>query len=251
MNPRIPARMKHTVPWTKVVLVLRNPVERLYSQYKMIVRDVFDLRQYSVEDLLVYELTAMKEKFRMTTAPLPTRTVPNTTTTTNNNSRSSSATTPTTSNYSGYAMPKTVPFDHPRPVKEWRPKQEMAILKKPDTGPLRNHNCVRRGLYSVQLEWWLRHYTLHSDLMVINYDDLVHDTRSVYTRMLEFANIPLPPALDEMDFGQKVRADDRRDERPLSEETRNYLAGFYAPYNARLESLLGPEWSADKLQWNE
>lgn len=249
MNPKIPARMKQTVPWTKVVLVLRNPVDRLYSQYKMIVRDVFDLRHYSVEDFLSYELTAMKEKFRMTTAPLPTRTAPNsataaTTTTANNNNHDSNT-------YSNYTIPESVPFDHPRPVKQWRPKQEMAILKKPDAGRLRNHNCVRRGLYSVQLEWWLEHYTLHKDLVVINYDDLLSDTESVYKRVLEFVGIPLPTnlALDGMDFEQRVRADHRRDDRPLSEETRNYMAEFYAPYNARLESLLGPEWSADKLQW--
>jgi hypothetical protein len=113
-------------------------------------------------------------------------------------------------------------------------------------------------LYAIQLKWWLEHFTLDQNLLVLNYQQLHDNTPQVYEQILRFAGIPVVPnpnihndttgSAGGSSFS-KVRADERKHYRPLSNRTRTYLQQFYAPYNADLEALLGPEWSVDKLGW--
>ena len=206
-------RIKQTVPWSKVILVLRNPVNRLYSQYKMSIRTNHGIRKYSLEDFVFHELKAM------TTAPLM---VPLDVKEGNNESDPS---TPTIADH--YDFPR-VPSSHAiLDPEKWKPKHK-AIRLKPDNGPLGRQVLLRRGLYSVQLKWWLKKYTMHEDFMVINYDDLAENIQSVYERVSNFAGIPLPyvegqdPSEVGIHFDQKVRADERKDDRPMGDEIRNY-----------------------------
>lgn len=249
-NPKIPSRVKSTVPWSKIILVLRNPIDRLYSSYKMTVRNNYSLRKYSLEDFVFHELKAMK-KYNMTTAPLI---VP-----VNASSNSNSTFDHSVQVIADhYQFPDAVPFDHavldPR---AWNPKNK-AIHKTTDgkDRDLGAHILLRRGIYSTQLKWWLDFYTVGKDLLVINYDDLAGDIQAVYETVCRFTGIPIPyggnqtPADVGINFAQKVRADDRKNDRPLRNDTRKYLGEFYAPYTAELEDLLGPEWSAEKLEWN-
>jgi len=99
---------------------------------------------------------------------------------------------------------------------------------------------------------------------VINHRDLLEDTRSVYEKVLDFADIPIPydrrnstknnndtdAVVGGIDFTKRIRADTNADDRPLSDETRRYLSSFYEPYNAELEELLGPSWSPSALGWD-
>jgi len=245
-NPKIPARMKLTVPWSKIILVLRNPTERLYSQYKMTITTDYNMRKYSLEDFVYHELKGMKEK-NMTTAPLM---VPINITEGHNKSEPE---IPVVADH--YEMPAKVPFDHAIFDSDKWISRERAIHKSYDSGPMGRQILVRRGLYNIQLKWWLKHYTLNENFMVLNYDELLKDIRAVYEKVCHFAGIPLPYDKDQnpsdvgIDFDQWVRKDHRKDSRPLREETRKYLSEFYAPYTAELEALLGPEWSPDKLGW--
>ena len=247
-HPKIPSRIRLAVPWSKIVLILRDPIDRLYSHYKMTVKTNFGLRKYSLEDFIYHELKAMK-RFNMTTASLME---PVNVTEGNDDTDKS---IPVIADH--YQMPKNVPYDHAiLDPEKWNPKTQ-AIINKPDSSKLSFHNLVRRGLYSIQLRWWLNFYSIDRDLLVINYDDLLKDTRSVFERVCDFAGIPLPydtarnqtPADVGIDFGRKNRADKDKDERPLKNETRRFLSEFYAPYTAELQELLGPEWHADKLGW--
>mmetsp|Transcript_13467 Transcript_13467/g.31119 ORF Transcript_13467/g.31119 Transcript_13467/m.31119 type:complete len:364 (-) Transcript_13467:203-1294(-) len=152
-------------------------------------------------------------------------------------------------NATSYRIPEHVPFDHAvHDSGNWSPPHR-AIIKKPDAGVFETENLVRRGLYSTQLKWWLKRYTAGEDLLVVNYKDLVEDTRSVYERVLGFAGIPLPANTSAIDFDKRARTDKRKEDRPLAAETRRYLEEFYAPHNAELEELLGEEWSPEKLGW--
>jgi hypothetical protein len=220
-NPKIPPRIKQLVPWSKVILILRNPVDRLYSHYKMTVKDVFSLRSKTLEEFLYHEVQAMRE-FQMTTAPLPSR----------------------DKNITDHPE---IHQDHPLPEERWRPK--MAINSYTQDPELGHQVLLRRGLYSVQLKWWLKHFTLNEDILVINYNDMLEDTKSVLYRILDFAGIPIITSGNSSETYTKVRADNRKSERPMSDATRRYLQQFYAPYNAELETLLGHEWSTDRLGW--
>mmetsp|Transcript_19534 Transcript_19534/g.45509 ORF Transcript_19534/g.45509 Transcript_19534/m.45509 type:complete len:354 (-) Transcript_19534:293-1354(-) len=257
-HPKAAVRMKKTVPWTKLVLILRNPVDRLYSQYKMTVQNDYAMRKFSLEDLVHHEIRNMIS-YNMTTAPnlVPIRDDDtNATTTTDDEGPVRTA--------DRYEIPSKVPNDHavfdPR---GWNPKHR-SIIKADLRGPGK-HVMVRRGLYGIQLRWWLDRYVLGKDLLVINHRDLLEDTRSVYERVLDFADIPIPYDRNStknndnndtdtvggrIDFTKMIRADKNADDRPFSDETRRYLSSFYEPYNAELEELLGPSWSPSALGWN-
>ena len=240
-----PARIKQTVPWSKLVLILRNPVDRAYSHYKMIVKTNYNLRKYSLEDFVFHELKIMK-KFRMTKAPLM---VP---VDIKEGAAGNDTNIPIIADH--YEFP-TIPFDHANmdPTK-WKHK-DSAMRKKADR-LLGKHIVLRRGLYNVQLRWWLEQYTVGQDLLVINYQDLADNIQAVYEQISEFSGIPLPykpgqdPAEVGIHFDEKVRADNLKQHLPMKDETRRFLTDFYAPYNVELEELLGPEWSAEKLGWN-
>jgi hypothetical protein len=236
-NPMIAKRMKQIVPWSKIILILRNPIDRLYSQYKMTIKDVFDMRQYSLEDLLQHELMAMKYSFHMTNAPLllgEEETV--------DIYQSKHST-----NVVAATTPPHVPYNHSVAPQNWTPAHK-SLAKYSDHGPLGHHILIRRGLYAIQLKWWLQHWELDKNLLVIHYADMKADTQAVYEQILTFCGIPIvenPNASS----NKAVRADERKDHRPLLNSTRRYLQEFFAPYNAELESLLGPEWSVDRLGW--
>ncbi|KAG7339648.1 sulfotransferase [Nitzschia inconspicua] len=235
-NPMIAQRIQQIVPWSKVILILRNPTDRLYSQYKMTIKDVFDLRKYSLEDMVHHELYAMKYQYNMTTAPLLLGEEETLAEYRDDNNTLQSIPTFT---------PQNVPFNHPIPPHQWTPPHK-SLGKYTDHGPLGHHILLRRGLYSIQLQWWLKHFTIDDNMLVIDYSDLTSNTQEVYERILRFCNIPVVTQNQEL---QKVRADERKDHRPLSNTTRHYLQQFYAPYNAQLEALLGHHWNAQKLGW--
>jgi len=212
----------------------------------MTVKTNFDLRKYSLEDFVFHELKAMKT-FGMTNSPLM---VPVDVKEGNNETDPS---IPTVADH--YEFP-SVPLDHAvLDPSKWNPKNK-ALIKKPDRGPLSTHSLLRRGVYSLQLRWWLKQYTVDEDLLVINYDDLARDIQSVYEKVCHFAGIPLPyadgqdPSEVGIHFDEKVRADTEKNHLPMKDETRKFLGEIYAPYTAELESMLGPEWSPEKLGWN-
>lgn len=246
-NPMIAKRMQQIVPWSKVILILRNPIDRLYSQYKMTIKDVFDLRKYSLEDMVHHELHAMKYHYHMTTAPLllgEEETLAEYRGDDGKPRSSSSGTAISTA-----AAPPVVPYDHTITPDQWTPPHK-SLGKYSDNGPLGHHILVRRGLYAIQLQWWLEQFSLNENLLVINYADMKADTQEVYERILQFSGIPIVADQNqEQVVLEKVRADERKDYRPLSNSTRQYLQQFYAPYNVQLEALLGPEWAADRLGW--
>lgn len=247
MDNKIPARIKQTVPWSKLILILRDPVDRAYSQYKMIVKTNHALRKYSLEDFIFHELKMMKD-YKLTTSPLL---VPVDVKEGNNETDPS---IPTIADH--YEFPK-VPLDHANmdPTK-WKRKLKALRLKH-DKGPIGSQIILRRGLYNIQLKWWLQHYTANHDLLVIDYAELADNIQAVFEKVARFSGIPIPyaPGQDPSEVGirfeKKVRADDRRHDLPMKDETRKFLTEFYAPYTAELEELLGPEWSAPKLGWNE
>ncbi len=247
IDNKIPARIKQTVPWSKLILILRNPVDRAYSQYKMSVKTNHNIKKYSLEDFIFHEFKMMKD-FKMTTTPLM---VPVDIKEGNNETDPS---IPTLADH--YEFP-IVPKDHAEmDPKQWKRKFK-AIRMYPDKGPLGHEILLRRGLYNIQLKWWLEQYTINQDLLVIDYADLAENIQAVFEKVAHFSGIPIPyapgqdPAEVGIHFDEKVRADSRKDDLPMKETTRRFLTEFYAPYNAQLEELLGPEWSVPKLGWND
>lgn len=47
VDPRVPKRLKETIPQVKLIVVLRDPIERTYSHYRMSVRKGVEQRSFS------------------------------------------------------------------------------------------------------------------------------------------------------------------------------------------------------------
>ena len=244
-------RMKATVPWSKIVLILRNPVDRAYSQYKMTIKDVFDLRHMTFEDFIIHEVSQMK-RWNMTTAPLL---------------QVSNATKDTATTYDSVSMQQeSVPYNHAILDENYwttRLDQQSHDLDK--------HMLIRKGIYGPQLKYWLEHYEIGKSMLIVQYGELLQNTEAVYRQIMDFANITYSHRGDISKNNQgnnntteseeettglvtngaryTARQDTRTNFRPLSNSTRQYLQEFFAPYNAQLEVLLGKEWSIDKLNW--
>lgn len=58
LTPNAPVRIKKTVPWAKVVITLRNPVDRLISQHKMTVMRKWENRSF--HDTLAADVNVMR-----------------------------------------------------------------------------------------------------------------------------------------------------------------------------------------------
>ena len=166
------------------------------------------LEQSHFEDFINHEVTRMRE-WNMTTAPAL-----------NTSAR--------------------IPFDHRIPPDQWTARLESFSKDF----LLDSHLLIRKSLYSHMLQWWLEYFTPGKDMLVINYQDMVRDTREVYHRILDFSGIPRDNS--NKTFG---RARESHNFQPMANATRQYLQDFFRPYNAELETLLGSEWSQDVLKW--
>jgi Sulfotransferase domain len=228
--PHVPKAIAETCPWKpKIVIMLRNPVDRLYSHYQM--HFVQDDGVATLEELLNQELQLMR-RFGLSHAPnvpLPT-------------------TTTTTSTLPGTTA-KMAMFQVPNITKSYRDEKDSINFRG-----FGNHgNYLRllyRGMYYFQLERWLEHFELGDNLLVILYEQFKKEPDVVMHQVYTFVGASTSsfhltrsqlkatyrPAIDQENRKEMVPAP------PLAPSTRRYLEHFYRPYNERLSELLGGEW---------
>ncbi|KAF0690737.1 Aste57867_17889 [Aphanomyces stellatus] len=94
------------------------------------------------------------------------------------------------------------------------------------------HSFVGRGLYALQLEGWMRAFP-KANIKVINMDDMKSSAGLQRVMSGVFSFLELPEFVI-----QDSSAKNTRSYAPLKDETRLTLESFYAPYNAKLLSLL-------------
>jgi hypothetical protein len=200
-----PSQLKATCPWIpKVVMILRNPVDRAYSHYKMLVEKYPKKnRKTPFAHFIWDEVLAMRYRWNMTTARGPSQ--------------------------NGRDIKVSVPWDHPIDERQW----VGDPLNRNDV-----HQMVRKGLYAPQIRQWLRDYPRDS-ILVIDYRDLERNTSEVYFRILDFAGVPHDAPSHS--FEERKRST-KHAYPPMANATKAYLESFFAPYNAQLEELLGEEW---------
>ncbi|DBA01206.1 TPA: hypothetical protein N0F65_002341 [Lagenidium giganteum] len=101
------------------------------------------------------------------------------------------------------------------------------------------HAYVARGLYALQLADWLVAFK-QDDVLVLTLDEMKSSEGLHRTMDKVFSFLELPPHRIE-----DVTAKNTRKYEPLSAELRARLAEFYAPYNEKLNAMLGRD-----LGWN-
>lgn len=101
-----------------------------------------------------------------------------------------------------------------------------------------SHSLVSRGLYELQLRQWIRAFTPNVFLALKLEDLKNHGVNETMKKV--WTHLDLPEYKVKDDGAKNTRSYDG-----LKEETRDMLQNFYKPHSARLEVLLGQDWSGD------
>ena len=225
-KPGMAYRVKLTVPDVKLLAVLRNPVDRSYSQYSMEfdrakggegkLAESFDqLVQQSVQNLQVLHLTQA----------------------------------PTLHEYLATGSNRH-PFNFSLPNMSF-PQCMDVIGTSRQSHVLRIfQNTLYAGMYALHLSQWLEHFELGKNLMVVQFERLMSNKTGVFGEICDFLGIPrvaLQEDLLEQDYRPiakftPVNQSGVASVDPLRNETREYLIEFFRPYNDRLAQMLGNEW---------
>jgi Sulfotransferase domain len=252
-KPRIPHHVAQILPHSKILLVLRNPIERAYSHWHMMHghkkqrpsrNGNYD--ESSFEGTLQRELSMMRF-LGLTRAPRLDDFLQN---------------YPNQSMLLQFDIPETQTLERRSGIVDIGPDHANYHSRQ------RNHaSCgyLSRGLYSNQVYNWMRaSFRLGASLLVIRYEDFVRDKGSILRQISIFAGLDDPninEAILHNDYSprqaKRLQEKDNTERRQHNDQStksaamdprvREYLAHFYKPYNDELADLLGEEW---RNVWN-
>jgi hypothetical protein len=206
-KPEIPALVKTVTPWAKIIVILRNPIDRAYSAYRMArERSSNESSVPSFESLISLEIRMLRNRY-LSKAPLMGNRFLN------------------ESTQKDFELPNNATFVERN--------QFLAIREK----------ILSRGMYAQQLYNWLQHFTLGSDIKVLRYEAFVANRSKVLDEILEFVGARphhLPLGVLQGHY-RPTRGIRRNFTDPMHPLTHLYLER-YEPYNMELVGLLGEEW---------
>lgn len=231
--PHIPTAVKRTCPWMPLVIVaLRNPIDRLYSQYRMEYSRAGG--EYpSLEDVINSELDKLRQHGLSRAPPLVLATT---------------ATAATTGLFG---------IDHIDDAL----RDDKDSIFNPDLSIPSYKRYLQRGMYSVQLRRWYTQYdnehnngnndnTTTSKLLVVSFEDLARDPQAVWNRLQDFVGVPrmhltteqlsLSHGPKQNHFGNNLNLTTTTVAvaPPMHPATRAYLQAFYQPYKEALIKIL-------------
>lgn len=223
--PQVPELIYNTCPWhPKIILILRNPVDRAYSHFMM------DLGKTRVDEgfekYIQQELQAM-HKVGISNAPI------------------------LSSDWDPINTLQDHLFDNP-PNNMTREQSDHAHWMVYRIRHIRNY--LQRGIYSVQLERWIKFFPLNESLLVINNERFTREPRKVMGEVLRFLGSPQPDYFSDLNVSVSLKEEELLSRRgvsnllsvggyaPMSNSTRRFLEKFYKPYNDQVADLLGEEW---------
>ena len=210
----IPAYVKRIVPWTKALIILRNPVDRAYSHWKMDASRFADDPDFpSFEESVALTINRLKE-IGLSSAPTLEQFRKN--------------------HYTEEAFEL--------------PANQTLLRRKIDGvgGGKFMTQYIPRGLYAQQIIPWMDHFKYGKDLKIIKYEKLQQNLPNVFRDILKFIDVD-PDAWtmnDEVfkrDF-RPVSVKGQKSYQQLDNTTRAYLEKFFKPYNDQLAVLLGEEF---------
>ena len=220
---RVPALIRALFPkqLPKIVVVLRNPIDRAYSHYRMTQR-LMRAEHIPFEEFVERELHLLQE-LGLT------------------DFQADFDREPTVAGNESQMTTNTVATDRMFSV------EETDELYDQVSDQLQGHNYLSRGLYAMQLERWIRHGFGDEELLVIPYMELSLDPAGVYARILDFVGMP-DHSLNGDILNKRFNYNNEKTE-SLRNATRLWLQQFYHQANEELVNLLeaknltmGYEW---------
>lgn len=210
----IPALVKRIVPWTKILIILRNPVDRAHSQWKMDASRWADDPNFSSFEASVSLTINGLKKMGLSKAP-------------------------TLRQFRGKHYTED-DFE--------LPTNRTLLRRKNDPLPWGQlmTNYIARGFYAQQIVAWMDYFKYGKDLKIIQYEKLQADPPGVFRDILNFIDVdPNAWPMDDEVFKRDFRPVSVRGEKAvqkMNNTTRAYLEKFYKPYNDELADLLGEEF---------
>ena len=131
------------------------------------------------------------------------------------------------------------------------PESSFEIVQKKKWKRLSTHTTpIYRGLYARQLEPWLEMFPLHTHLKVIRHEEFVENPSRMLQDILDFVGFSDHHNLTEEELREDLSPTQKINKHtglpwvhaPFHNATRAYLKRVYSIFNAELEPLLGPEW---------
>jgi hypothetical protein len=227
-TPGVAAKVHRFYPNLKVIVVLRNPVERAYSFFVMQHERGSKLHT-SLDALLDLEVRALRNQSLTHAPPLfeyrEKQFVPD----------------------SAFAVPNMTFAQRMTKVKGSFTRQGYH-KKKPRRGLKLKRmawNTLYMGMYAQQIAEWMDYFPLNTSMKVIRFEHMVENNVAVFQEILEFLELPpieLDPGLFAKDYSPYKARNMHGPPDKLSPQTREYLRRFFKPYNDELADLLGEEW---------
>lgn len=145
--------LSKTCPWLrKAVVILRNPVDRAYSQYRMNIVDGSNHKKWGTFAHHVNEELAEMHATGLIGKPP--------------------------------VYPALPDFSHTH-LNISLIAEEAAFYK------LKGRPLLRKGLYAIQLRQWLHYFSHPHNLLVLNFDDFRLNPREAYHRILQHVGLPI------------------------------------------------------------
>ena len=207
-SDRIPQRVQCVAPWAKLLVLLRNPVERAYSHYVYSITEndsalTRTMKRQSFEEWIQEDLYAMSKAGLLPYLD--------------------------GKGYSSNSM-TGVGMDERKELEAW-----STYVRTLDH---QVYSVLGKGLYVLQLLQWFNVLEANgrspqTDMLVLHSDDLAIKTQQTFDRVTDFLELERFVLPD----NEKKHKTHYREE--MSNETRKRLELFFAPYNERLYDLLG------------
>lgn len=193
-------------PWVKLIVILRNPVDRLFSHYCHLRKTRESYREITFETFIQKDIDAL-QKLKLVSKN-PTDDI-------NLNMHNDAA---------------------------W---EEYINSKKINDVSQKNIHLqisVARGLYYMQLRQWFKYFP--DNILVINFDELTSENgyQSVYNKAMDFLGLDYNLMKRKTGFSGLVQLKGKYDV-VMNDDTKKMLYDLYAPYNRELKTLLGNEWN--------
>jgi hypothetical protein len=212
--PYVPGNIVRVCPWKpKIIVVLRNPIERAFSQYQM--AEGRPGREHEPFEEYVESCIENWQKWGFTTS------------------------LPKFNASMWLGLPDSA-FDRNHRFNDIL----MNITAKTKS---KGRDPLVRGLYAQQLKFWMKHFKLGEDLLVIQYEKFRKNSTVIMNELINFVGATsfgdghLSSKDLEKDYGPGNKGG-KSPKMQMSNVTRKALQRLYQPYNDDLADLLGEEW---------
>lgn len=207
VSPGLPKFLKQVAPWVKILFIVREPVARAYSSWKM--HQGFKSNKADFDTSIREEIETLRRQ-GLTTAPSLEEYTNQLTST------------------------ETTDFNLPLSISERRPRRSHYQLNITRT-------YLYRGMYAELLGPWMEYFELGKDLLVVSHERFSEDHMAVVNEIQRFMGVQnVTTNISETVLAKNYHGGYQAAK--MNATTKMYLEEFFRPYNLELAELLGEKW---------